>query len=171
MLNKKIKFITLPVALVAGFACSGATFGAEYLADSSGEKVRNTARNCWQVKSGLDSCDGAKVITLSGSGLFDTGQATIRPDLVAGLNRVVASASGKNYNLIQVIGHTDNVGSDTYNHGLSQRRAAAAGAYLASRGLNASKIRTAGMGEAQPVASNDTDVGRQQNRRVVITIN
>ena len=71
---------------------------------------------------------------------------------------------------IVVVGHTDSNGSDAYNMSLSERRAAAAVNYLASRGVVRSRLRGAGRGETEPVASNETDPGRQQNRRVEVAI-
>jgi len=71
---------------------------------------------------------------------------------------------------IIIVGHTDSNGSDTYNMSLSERRAAAAVNYLVSRGVSRSRLRGAGRGETEPVASNDTDAGRQQNRRVEVAI-
>jgi outer membrane protein OmpA-like peptidoglycan-associated protein len=70
---------------------------------------------------------------------------------------------------MNIVGHTDSKGSDAYNQALSERRAASVREYLASQGLDGSKISTSGRGEADPVASNDTADGRQQNRRVHIT--
>jgi hypothetical protein len=71
---------------------------------------------------------------------------------------------------VLVVGHTDSVGSDAYNQGLSERRAASARSYLIGAGLESGRVRAVGMGENEPIASNDTDAGRQQNRRVEIAI-
>src|SRR6476469_10920130 len=71
---------------------------------------------------------------------------------------------------IMVVGHTDSNGSDSYNLSLSERRANAAVNYLVSRGVDRSRLRAAGRGETEPVASNDSDAGRQQNRRVEVAI-
>ncbi|MEO8580724.1 MAG: OmpA family protein [Gemmatimonadales bacterium] len=71
---------------------------------------------------------------------------------------------------ILVVGHTDSVGTDSYNQDLSQRRALAAGNYLQTLGVPASRLRTTGKGESEPIQSNDTDAGRAQNRRVEIAI-
>ena len=71
---------------------------------------------------------------------------------------------------IIVVGHTDSNGSDNYNLSLSERRAHAAVDYLVSRGVARSRLRGAGRGETEPVAVNDTDAGRQQNRRVEVAI-
>jgi outer membrane protein OmpA-like peptidoglycan-associated protein len=69
-----------------------------------------------------------------------------------------------------IVGHTDDVGSDTYNQDLSERRARAAANYLVSQGVARTRIRTLGLGEAEPVASNASDAGRDQNRRVEVAI-
>jgi outer membrane protein OmpA-like peptidoglycan-associated protein len=71
---------------------------------------------------------------------------------------------------VLIVGHTDATGSDSYNYGLSQRRAAAARAYLAQQGVASHRIRTEGRGEGEPVASNETAAGMQQNRRVEVAI-
>ena len=72
--------------------------------------------------------------------------------------------------MIGVAGHTDSVGSDAYSQQLSEKRASSVAAYLSSHGVVHTRIVTVGAGEAHPVASNDTEEGRAQNRRVEITI-
>jgi outer membrane protein OmpA-like peptidoglycan-associated protein len=74
---------------------------------------------------------------------------------------------------IQIIGHTDSKGTDEYNQGLSERRANSVAGYLRTKGISSPRLTTKGMGESDPVATNDTDEGRSQNRRVefVITAN
>lgn len=78
----------------------------------------------------------------------------------------------KEYNktVIEVAGHTDSSGSDQYNQQLSQRRAQSVASYLTSQGVVEQRLLTVGAGEAHPVASNDTEAGRAQNRRVEMTI-
>jgi outer membrane protein OmpA-like peptidoglycan-associated protein len=71
---------------------------------------------------------------------------------------------------ISIYGYTDSKGADAYNLSLSDRRAAAVRSYLSSKGIAASRMVTKGMGEADPVATNDTDAGRAQNRRVEFAI-
>jgi outer membrane protein OmpA-like peptidoglycan-associated protein len=71
---------------------------------------------------------------------------------------------------VKVEGHTDSRGDETYNIGLSERRARAVRDALVERGIDAQRIRTIGLGEGYPVASNDTQAGMQQNRRVEIVI-
>ena len=72
--------------------------------------------------------------------------------------------------LIDVVGHADAVGSDTYNQGLSERRASSVASYMVSRNVLPARLFVAGQGERQPIASNDTEAGRAQNRRVEIIL-
>ena len=78
----------------------------------------------------------------------------------------------KEYNktVIEIAGHTDSSGSDSYNQQLSQRRAQAVATYLASQGVRNERLMTVGAGESYPIASNDTEQGRAANRRVELTI-
>ncbi|WP_233120024.1 OmpA family protein [Rappaport israeli] len=71
---------------------------------------------------------------------------------------------------ITIVGHTDSVGSEKYNQGLSERRARSVGDYMLENGVPASLIKAYGQGESQPVATNKTAAGRAQNRRVEITV-
>jgi OOP family OmpA-OmpF porin len=68
--------------------------------------------------------------------------------------------------VVEVAGHTDSVGTDSYNQGLSERRAQAVVNYLVAKGINASRFKARGYGESEPVADNATDEGRAENRRV-----
>ena len=72
---------------------------------------------------------------------------------------------------IKVVGHTDSVGSDAYNQGLSERRASSVAEYLLSQHVAPSKVTSEGKGESEPVADNETDAGRAKNRRVELHIN
>ncbi|HGF5258925.1 TPA: OmpA family protein [Vibrio parahaemolyticus] len=69
---------------------------------------------------------------------------------------------------VQILGYTDNSGSEAYNQRLSEQRAKAVAAYLTEKGIDASRLTVVGKGEANPVASNDTQQGRVQNRRVEV---
>ena len=71
---------------------------------------------------------------------------------------------------VEVGAHTDNVGSDSYNQGLSQRRASSIRNYLISKGIDGDRILAKGYGETKPVGDNNTEIGKAQNRRVEITV-
>lgn len=100
---------------------------------------------------------------------FDFNKANIRPD-AAGILKEAATILKDNTVNVSVEGHTDSVGSDQYNLKLSLRRAAAVKAFLVKEGVAESRLSTRGLGESQPVASNDTDDGRAQNRRVELKV-
>jgi len=100
---------------------------------------------------------------------FDLGKATIRAKSYPTLNRVAELLTEKNFSL-KLAGHTDNSGSMALNLKLSKDRAEAVKAYLVSQGANPSRIEATGYGPNQPIASNKTAEGRQQNRRVEFSI-
>ncbi|WP_280545962.1 MULTISPECIES: OmpA family protein [unclassified Halomonas] len=90
--------------------------------------------------------------------------------LTMGAEQILEDVAGKlraNQNVrVRIEGHTDSMGSEAYNQQLSQRRADSVADYLASQGVRPNRMQTTGYGESQPVASNDTDAGRAENRRV-----
>jgi outer membrane protein OmpA-like peptidoglycan-associated protein len=110
------------------------------------------------------------VLTLPQDLLFATDSATLRPDLQADLRAIAGNLVAYPQSDVVVVGHTDNVGSPTYNQALSERRAASVAQILRSEGVGAGRIQTIGRGLSQPIASNANATGRQQNRRVEISI-
>jgi outer membrane protein OmpA-like peptidoglycan-associated protein len=110
------------------------------------------------------------VVTLSGSVLFRSAKSTLLPSAQVKLDQVAkALLSIRERNLI-VEGHTDSQGSESYNQGLSQRRADTVRNYLVHRGYPADRIQAIGMGESSPIADNASPEGRANNRRVEIVI-
>lgn len=112
----------------------------------------------------------AILVNLPNGVTFDTDSTVVKPAFRDTLDRVASSLTQYPNSLIDVYGHTDSTGSDAYNMTLSQRRAQAVADYLSTRGVAASRIRSQGFGETQPVASNATEEGRSANRRVEIKI-
>ncbi len=102
--------------------------------------------------------------------LFDTAKFTLRPLAREKLAKVSGIVSGHPGLRLDVEGHTDSVGGDDYNQRLSEQRGESVRAYLIQQGMLGSAVTTRGFGEAQPVSSNDTAAGRQQNRRVELVI-
>ena len=100
--------------------------------------------------------------------VFETGSATIQAESFPRLDRVVEYMKHKTYSCIRVSGHTDNVGNPKSNQALSEARAQSVRTYLMSQGINGDRIDVVGFGEEQPIASNDTEEGRQQNRRIEV---
>jgi outer membrane protein OmpA-like peptidoglycan-associated protein len=113
--------------------------------------------------------DRGLVVTL-GDVLFDTGKSDLKGSAARNISKLAAFLNEHNDRSVIIEGHTDNVGSDDYNMGLSQRRADSVKAYLVSEGIESSRLVTSGKGEASAVAGNDTASGRQQNRRVEVII-
>ena len=113
--------------------------------------------------------DRGMVVTLADV-LFDTGQASLKAGADLTLDHLARYMRDNPHTRILIEGFTDSVGSDAYNDALSQRRADSVAAALVSRGVPEDAVRATGRGKSFPVASNDSAVGRQQNRRVQIVI-
>lgn len=109
-------------------------------------------------------------VTFKGDVLFDVDSAALKPGAYTEIDRVANVLMQYPQTTIQIAGHTDNTGSETYNQGLSERRAMSVQNALANQGVALSRMRSLGFGESQPVADNLTPAGRQLNRRVVVTI-
>jgi outer membrane protein OmpA-like peptidoglycan-associated protein len=102
--------------------------------------------------------------------LFDTGKYSLRPLAREKLAKVAGIVSGHPSLKLDVEGYTDNVGGDDYNQRLSEQRGGAVRDYLTAQGMPSSSVTSRGFGKTQPVASNETASGRQQNRRVELVI-
>jgi outer membrane protein OmpA-like peptidoglycan-associated protein len=113
--------------------------------------------------------DRGLVLTL-GNVLFATGRAELKAGSIDSLNNLVAFLNQYPDRNIMIEGHTDSVGTAASNLALSERRAGSVQSYLLQQGVGSQRITFSGMGESQPIADNDTDTGRQQNRRVEIII-
>src|SRR3954454_11260684 len=109
-------------------------------------------------------------VTFASGILFPFNSADVLPAGRENLRQLAQSLQRYPGTEVLIVGHTDNVGSDAYNQALSQRRADSAKGYLVSMGIPSERIRTAGRGESEPIASNETEDGRQHNRRVEIAI-
>jgi outer membrane protein OmpA-like peptidoglycan-associated protein len=111
--------------------------------------------------------DRGMMLTL-GNVLFDTAGATLKPGADEMISRLSQFMQSHPDLKVRIEGHTDSIGSDSYNEALSQRRAESVASALESRGIPAAQIQAVGRGKSAPVAGNDTPAGRQQNRRVEI---
>lgn len=101
---------------------------------------------------------------------FDFDKADLKPQFYDTLDSVVLVLNKYPATLITIAGHTDSVGSDAYNQKLSENRALAVANYLATKNVVKERLAAIGYGETRPVASNTTDEGRAQNRRVELTL-
>lgn len=113
--------------------------------------------------------DRGYVMTL-GDVMFETDRAELRGGVPANLAQLAEFLQRYPDRSVSIEGHTDSVGSAEYNEGLSRRRAESVQSFLMQRGVASNRMRTSGMGQSSPVASNDSATGRQQNRRVEVII-
>jgi outer membrane protein OmpA-like peptidoglycan-associated protein len=110
------------------------------------------------------------LVTFEGGLLFGFDSSELSPAAGDNLRRLAEALDDMPEADVLVAGHTDSVGNDDYNYDLSLRRARAAVDYLATRGMSRERLRMAGLGESEPLATNETEAGRQQNRRVEVAV-
>jgi outer membrane protein OmpA-like peptidoglycan-associated protein len=146
-------------------ALAGGSIG--YYMDVQEAKLRQRLRN-----SGVSVTRSGNQITLNmpGNVTFATNSADINANFYDVLNSVAIVLNEYKKTTVDVVGHTDNVGSETHNQQLSEARARSVAEYLAGQKVISDRLLVAGRGESQPIASNDTAEGRTQNRRVTIQI-
>lgn len=197
-LSTSAAVIALGMAMPFGSAVAG---NPAYVGDLSGATVTDAFGNCvrtiaWDKSMMTPDCGGqvaaadipeqvtmvappaavqkATIVELSDSDnvLFAFDSAQLTGDADQHLNDLLSKINQYDeIDSISITGHTDSTGPDSYNQGLSERRAASVRDYLASKGISSSVISTKGMGESAPATSNATREGRAQNRRVIIEVN
>lgn len=151
----------------------GATIGAAVGAGLGNELDRQEADLRDQIAGSgatITNTGSELIVTLPEAVTFDTDSTFVRQSSRTHLAGLAENLRTYPSSSIDVIGHTDNVGGEDYNQNLSSRRANAVFEILTQEGVDASRIRAFGRGENEPLASNDTDTGRQQNRRVNVVI-
>jgi outer membrane protein OmpA-like peptidoglycan-associated protein len=140
-------------------------------AQAEAEKAELRVQLLRQFNAVLQTRDTARGLIVNMSDvLFDTGKYSLRPLAREKLAKVAGIVSGHPGLRLDVEGHTDSVGGDEYNQQLSEQRGAAVRDYLTHEGMAATSVTAKGFGKTQPVASNETAKGRQQNRRVELVI-
>lgn len=154
------------VGAIAGAALGGVAGGLiGRKMDKQAAEIENTVAGAEVIKA-----DEAIIVKFDSGILFGFDQANLQPDAKTNISNLVVSLNNNPDTDILVIGHTDSKGTDTYNQGLSERRAKAVRDYAVGEGLATSRIKTEGKSFHEPIATNDTDEGRAQNRRVEIVI-
>jgi len=145
--------------------------GEAELARMSAEEARQTNADLQQqiIELNARETDRGLVMTL-GDVLFETGRSDLKGGSTSHLGKLAMFLNKYPDRTVVIEGHTDNVGSEDSNFSLSQRRADSVKSFLVNQGVNSSRLTTSGMGEGTPVSGNDTDTGRQQNRRVEVII-
>ncbi|WP_027002045.1 OmpA family protein [Hugenholtzia roseola] len=163
LVSKKNKGVAIAAGAAIGGA-AGAAIGA-YMDKQAKELEQQLEKDATvvRVEEGIQ-------VTFNGGILFDTNSDRLRPAAQQNLREF--SATLRKYadtNLI-IQGHTDSTGSDEYNQTLSEKRASSVQSFLLANGVGAARLDMVGMGETMPIADNNTEAGRQQNRRVEIII-
>jgi len=144
---------------------------AKEKAQAEAEKTELRVQLLRQFNVILETRDTARGLIVNMSDvLFDTGKYSLRPGAREKLARVAGIISGHVGLKLEVEGHTDSVGGDDYNQQLSEHRATSVRDYLTHAGIPVDSVTSKGFGKTQPVASNDTTAGRQQNRRVELVV-
>ena len=196
---KTVLGVAASSALMAGIAMAheGGTANEAYVGDSSKHYITDSAGRCvytssWSKELATKECNPElfpevaeapaapppppmpvyEKHTVSATALFDFDKAVLKPagkEAIHGIDEEIKSSKAKVID-INVVGHTDSVGTEEYNQQLSVRRANAVKDYMVSEGIDPGIIDVKGMGEAEPVASNDTAEGRAKNRRVEISV-
>ena len=110
------------------------------------------------------------LVTFDTGLLFGLDSAGVRPEAQANLRNLATDLGKYPDTDLMIVGHTDSTGTESYNLALSRRRAMAVSDYLVAQGVTRTRLKMDGRGELEPVASNATDEGRQQNRRVEVAI-
>jgi len=148
-------------AVIGGTA--GAIIGARM--DKQAEELKQNIRGATVERVG----EGIQVTFASGL-LFGYDSSEVRQEARANLHELAASLAKYAGSDLLILGHTDHAGGLSYNQALSERRANAAATYLMSEGISGLRMVTRGLGETEPVATNETEAGRQANRRVEVSI-
>lgn len=170
-MTKHVKASALIVALLASTGAMAHGTHGYTVSEQSGEVVRNNYGECWEntylnkAENGLVECGDrapetapvpvaqpqyrTETVSLNSNFLFGFDKDTLRPEAIETLNQLAARLGDSNVQSARVEGHTDFMGSEQYNQALSERRATRVANYLVERGVPASKISVAGLGESQ----------------------
>lgn len=154
-------------AMVGAALGAAAGGGIGHYQDKQEAKLRQQLQG-----TGVDvSRDGDNITLDMPSGItFAFNSSDVNSQFYPVLDKVAATLSEYNQTTVNVAGHTDSVGSDSYNQRLSEQRASSVASYLQSRGVANQRLQISGYGESRPVDSNETESGRANNRRVEITL-
>lgn len=159
----------------AGNTAVGALIGGAIGGTAGAFIGRRMDRQAAEIQKAIPNAEvireGEGIIVKFDSGiLFDFDKTALKDAAKANVQSLAASLNQYPDTDIKVIGHTDSRGTEQYNQGLSERRAAAVKAYAVSQGVPSSRLVTVGKGFSEPIADNETDAGRTANRRVEIVI-
>lgn len=148
-------------AIVGGTA--GAVIGHQMDQQAKSLKLEIPGATIERVGEGM-------VVTFASGLLYDFDSDAIRPEAATNLRNLAASLNHYPNTELLIVGHTDALGSTQYNQDLSARRATSASWYLSQQSVGATRMHASGRGELEPLASNETEAGRQINRRIEVAI-
>src|SRR5690606_32472091 len=154
------------VGVLAGAALGGVAGGL------IGKKMDKQAAEIERTVPGAEviKAEEGIIVKFDSGILFDFDKTDLKPDAKTNIAKLVENLNNNHDTDILVVGHTDNKGTDSYNQGLSERRARSVKDYAVSQGLSGRRIKTEGRSFHEPIADNGTEAGRAQNRRVEIVI-
>jgi outer membrane protein OmpA-like peptidoglycan-associated protein len=141
--------------------------GVGYYMDVQEAKLRDQLQG---TGVGVTRVGDEIVLNMPGNVTFATNSSDVKANFFGVLNSVALVLKEYEKTVIEVAGHTDSSGADSYNQSLSERRARSVGHYLNSQGIDQMRLITIGYGESRPIADNESSNGRQQNRRVELTL-
>jgi len=153
-------------AIIFGAALGGVAGGliGDYM-DDQAKKIREDLKGAKVERVG----EGI-LITFDSGFLFDINSSDLKSNTKTNLQKLSGTLNKYDDTDVQVLGHTDNTGTDKYNEGLSKRRASSVKSYLVEQDVASGRLSTQGYGESDPIATNETAEGRQLNRRVEVVI-
>lgn len=151
-----------------GGALAGGAVG-RYMDDQKRDLEKSLSREIQSGQARVEKLPNNVVrITMTNQTAFDTDSTEIKPGFHSTMDRLADVVVRYGKTTLTIVGHTDNVGSDQYNQALSERRAHSVARYFESKRVNSMRLALVGKGETQPVANNNSESGRQANRRVEI---
>jgi outer membrane protein OmpA-like peptidoglycan-associated protein len=157
------------VGAVGGALAGGAV--GRYMDDQKRDLEKNLAAEIQAGQARVEKLPNDVVrVTMTNQTAFDTDSTSIKPGFNTTMEKLADVVVRYRKTTLTVVGHTDDVGSDGYNQKLSERRALSVAQYLESKRVDSMRLAISGKGEAQPVASNTSEGGRQANRRVEIYV-
>ena len=153
-----------------GGALAGGAVG-RYMDDQKRDLEKNLAN---EIKTGVAKVEklpnDVVRVTMTNQTAFDFNSTEIKSGFYSTMDKLADVVVRYNKTALTVVGHTDNVGSDSYNQKLSEQRALSVARYLEGKRVHSMRLATSGKGESQPLASNASESGRQANRRVEIYV-
>jgi outer membrane protein OmpA-like peptidoglycan-associated protein len=150
----------------AGVGALGGAAVGQYMDRQQAELRRDLAGSGIDVQRQGDNI----VLNMPSDITFAVAQSDIQAQFYPPLDQIAETLKQYPQTVIDIVGHADSTGADDYNQALSERRAASVASYLVSRGVLRDRLFAAGRGESQPIASNATEQGRAQNRRVEVVV-